>query len=110
MKTHKRTVHENKKPLKCEICQSFFSSKGNLIRHTMTVHEKGRPFKCEICQRHYGRKEVLKTHQRTVHENKRRKFTFRQKGKLRYKYLIPFTSIAFDSTVLKKHKIQFLKV
>ena len=33
------SVHENKKPHECPICDSKFSEKGDLKRHIETVHE-----------------------------------------------------------------------
>ena len=56
MKKHfqKRTVHENEKPSKCDICQSSFRRNSYMITHKKTVHEKEKPFKCEFCQSCFG--------------------------------------------------------
>ena len=40
MKTHVASVHEEKKPFKCDICDYSCSRKGNMNRHVSTVHEK----------------------------------------------------------------------
>ena len=66
---HKKAVHNNEKPFKCEICLKCFGVKWKLNRHWKIVHENEKPFKCEICQKGFGFKTVLNTHRRTVHEN-----------------------------------------
>ena len=43
------SVHENKKPHECPICDSKFSEKGDLKRHIETVHEKKQPHKAFQC-------------------------------------------------------------
>ena len=65
---HQRTVHENEKPFKCEICQQCFA-KRDMKRHQRTVHEDEKPYKCEICQTSFGGKGDLNQHQRSQHEN-----------------------------------------
>ena len=47
LNNHKRSVHENEKPFKCEICHSCFGCKSNLNTHKKNVHENKKPFKCE---------------------------------------------------------------
>ena len=49
MKTHVKSVHEGKKPFKCDICDYNFSQKGDMKRHVESVHERKNPFKCDIC-------------------------------------------------------------
>ena len=49
MKKHVASVHEGKKPFKCDLCGYRGSDKGNLKRHVSSVHEGNKPFKCEIC-------------------------------------------------------------
>ena len=49
MNNHVASVHDNKKPFKCEICDYRCSQKGDLSKHFTAVHEKKKPFKCEIC-------------------------------------------------------------
>ena len=55
--SHQTTVHENKKPFKCGICQKSFGANTT--------------FKCDICQKSFGVKGDLNRHQRTVHENEK---------------------------------------
>ena len=43
--------------------------KESLISHQTTVHENKKPFKCGICQKSFGANTTLKIHQRTVQEN-----------------------------------------
>ena len=40
--------HEIDNCLKCNICDSSFKSKRNLKNHTASVHEGKKPFKCNI--------------------------------------------------------------
>ena len=52
MNGHIATVHEGKKPFKCEACDAKFKSKQGMNGHIVTVHEGKKLFKCEICD--YG--------------------------------------------------------
>ena len=45
LKEHKKSVHENKKPCKCDICNNIFSFQTSLKRHVKTIHEEKRPEK-----------------------------------------------------------------
>jgi hypothetical protein len=44
MITHFESVHERKKPFKCEICDHCYSTKSELKGHVGSVHEKKIPF------------------------------------------------------------------
>ena len=63
MNTYVATVHEGKKPFKCDHCNSSFGIKRSLKRHIATIHEGKKPFKCDI-----GQKFELNKHVATVHE------------------------------------------
>ena len=39
MKGHIATIHEGKKPFKCDICNVNFGQKVGLKKHVATVHE-----------------------------------------------------------------------
>ena len=39
-------VHDNRKTIKCDICDYTFSLMGTLKRHITSVHEKKKSFKC----------------------------------------------------------------
>ena len=39
MKTHAASVHEGKKPFKCDICDYRCSLKGSMKTHVSSVHE-----------------------------------------------------------------------
>ena len=58
MKTHVASVHERKKPFKCDICDYSFSLKNTMKRHVMTVHGGKKP----------SQKGSMKTHVASVHE------------------------------------------
>jgi uncharacterized Zn-finger protein len=45
---HIASVHEGKKPFKCNICDTSFSQKVNLKRPIVSVHEGNKPVKCNI--------------------------------------------------------------
>ena len=45
-----------KKTFECEIC------KGNLNVYIASVHERKKPFKCEFCNNTYSRKNSLNQH------------------------------------------------
>ena len=94
---HLLSVHEEKKPFECEICNKSFSKKGELTvhvdlfheknkceicansfanknkltRHVKSVHEKKKPFQCEICEKQFSKKNKLKGHIKSVHEEKK---------------------------------------
>jgi KRAB domain-containing zinc finger protein len=66
MTTHMKTVHGTRKVFQCEICNSSFNTKHNLIRHER-IHDK--KFSCKICNKKYAEKEQLNKHQNHFHEN-----------------------------------------
>ena len=66
-----QSVHEGKKPFKCNICDTGFSYKGHLNVHFESVHNGKKPFKCNICDASFSRRDSLKRHNKSVHEEKR---------------------------------------
>ena len=68
LSVHVTSVHEGKKPFKCDICSRGFGVKGNLNDHVKEVHEGKKPFKCDICDTKFARKSHLKNHITSVHE------------------------------------------
>ena len=46
---HVASVHEGKKPFKCENCDKSFFYKSDMNKHVASVHEGKKPFKCEKC-------------------------------------------------------------
>ena len=45
LKEHKKSVQENKKTCKCDLCNNIFSFQTSLKRHVKTIHEEKRPEK-----------------------------------------------------------------
>jgi len=80
-----------KKPIKCEVCGSIFSSVYTLKRH-MATHNKLRPFKCKLCNKSFTQKVVLKEHI-LMHTGEKRFLcnvcdkTFQQSNHLKYHLL-----------------------
>ena len=66
-KVHFESVHEEKKPYKCDICDKSFPLKSVLQTHIGSVHKKKNPFKCEICDYRCSQKGDLKKHMKTIH-------------------------------------------
>ena len=71
MKIHIDSVHERKKPFKCNICDASFAVKGNLKKHLASVHEGKKPFTCNFCDTSFREKGSLKKHTASVHERKK---------------------------------------
>ena len=71
LKRRIESVHEGKKPFKCNICEANFSRKDGLKTHVMNIHEQKKPLKCSICEATFSEKIGLKTHILNIHkENK----------------------------------------
>ena len=71
LNNHIASVHENKKPFKCNICDANFARKPYLKGHIASVHEGKKPYKCNICDTSFTRKENLNRHIALVHEGKK---------------------------------------
>ena len=71
MKIHIDSVHEGKKPFKCNICKAIFAGKRDWNKHVASVHEEKRPFKCTICDANFAKKGNFKRHVTSVHEGKK---------------------------------------
>ena len=55
---------------KCEICQSLFESKGNLLNHRKNKHE-GVRYPCDSCDYKATKKSNLKQHKQNIHKGVR---------------------------------------
>ena len=66
MKTHVESVHEGKKPFKCDICGSYFAHKGTLKIHVDGVHKLISHI-CELCERSFKCKSGLNHHKNEFH-------------------------------------------
>ena len=71
MSTHILSVHAEKKPFRCEICDKIFVKECNLKMYTLSVHEKKKPYKCECCEMLFSQKYHLTRHVALVHDGKK---------------------------------------
>ena len=70
LSAHVASVHEGKKPFKCNICDYSSSLKHHMKKHVDSVHEGKKPFKCDICDYTCSQKSNMKRHVASVHEEK----------------------------------------
>ena len=54
----------------CYICKASFTSERQITDHFVSVHEGKKPFKCEVCGISVSHKNFLKRHVSRVHEEK----------------------------------------
>jgi len=64
-KVLKRTSENT--PFRCSQCESYFSSKRNLLNHIEAVHEGKKPFVCANCDKKYSQKHSLILHIARAH-------------------------------------------
>lgn len=50
------------RPFQCELCQSCYTQKGDMVRHMRYVHEGLRPYQCTYCGNSFGRRSILNKH------------------------------------------------
>lgn len=50
------------RPFQCELCQSCYTQKGDMVRHMRYVHEGLRPYQCSYCGNSFGRRSILNKH------------------------------------------------
>ena len=55
-------VYEEKKDIKCDICDKILANQITLNRHIASVHGGKKPFKCEICGHNSSQKGHLTLH------------------------------------------------
>ena len=63
-------VHEDvlEKPIKCTICDEYFTSKIGMKKHYGKVHAKYRPSRCNLCKKRFRNKYAAKRHNLQVHQ------------------------------------------
>ena len=70
MNQHIATVHEGKKPFKCEACDARFGRKDTMNQHIEAKHEGKKPFKCEACDAKFTTKQSMTNHIESKHKEK----------------------------------------
>ena len=68
---HIASVHEEKKPFKCEICDKGFSQKHNMKIHVESVHKKKKTFKRRIVTWSYGLKIIYMMNKSSCNKEKK---------------------------------------
>ena len=86
---HIAAVHEERKTLKCSICDGIFDSKNCLKKHLFHVHGNWNP--CSICGKRFCHEFNFKQHSRPehsadVHEEKKAQISKRKKSKKKDKH------------------------
>jgi hypothetical protein len=69
LKRHISAVHENIRPLGCEVCGKTFRDTTGLNVHVDSVHNKIRKFHCIICDNRFSSKQKLNIHIANTHGN-----------------------------------------
>ena len=62
LNTRDTTVHEEKKPFKCDIWSAEYGHKRDEIKHVVIVHEGKNKFKCEITSKQGMKRHIAKIH------------------------------------------------
>merc|ERR1711981_500053 len=68
LKRHVKTIHEEIKSHRCQICGVKFGQSGHLKVHVKTVHEGIKDYQCQMCDHKFSRSGHLKDHVKVVHE------------------------------------------
>lgn len=66
---HERTIHEGRRPFKCNVtgCSASFVQRFDLQTHAASVHHKRKDFVCSVCTRAFSQRSNLLTHLRSSH-------------------------------------------
>ena len=84
---HIAAVHEERKALKCSICDGIFDSKKCLKNHIFHVHYGNwKLYKCSICEKKFCHEYSLKQHSADVHEEKKTQISKKKKSKKKNKH------------------------
>ncbi len=67
LKFHRRSVHTNERPFKCDYCDKGFTKSYALTRHRRQ-HTGEKPYKCEVCGKGSADHSTHKRHMRKVHK------------------------------------------
>ena len=57
-----KSVHEKKKPFKCDICNFSCYQKRDLKKHIESAHENKKLFRCDICDKTFNQKTNMTAH------------------------------------------------
>jgi hypothetical protein len=86
LKKHIFNVHEKKKPYECTLCENFFYTNYCLKKHVYAVHGNWKPYKCSICEKAFCHEYSLKQHSADVHEEKKAQISKIKKSKKKNKH------------------------
>ncbi|XP_029440162.1 oocyte zinc finger protein XlCOF6-like isoform X4 [Rhinatrema bivittatum] len=110
--TAQRTVHMQKKPLKCSQCEKCFICIAELESH-LRIHSGGRPFQCTECEAWFNKKSNLTEHRKIHSGDKlfesekcyryRSSLTIHQKSHIGLK---PFKCSTCNKCFTEKHSLQ----
>ena len=59
MTRHTASIHEGRKPFKCEVCEKSFAEKSKLGSHMLSVHDRKKPFNCKECDKTFSKKDNM---------------------------------------------------
>lgn len=74
LNVHTKNIHKDIQKYKCNICESTYSSKGNLETHQKNKHEELK-FLCKYCGMQFTQNGSLKLHTNNIHRGTKHKFS-----------------------------------
>lgn len=59
------------RPYKCDLCESSFAQRSNLMSHKRATHFNDKRYKCDTCDRSFKRRRLLEYHKKATHTGER---------------------------------------
>jgi len=100
-KRHIESVHEGKRPYKCEHCELRFEEKSKMKNHVMVVHDKQKSFNCGCCDSKFATKTYLKEHICQYNSGWRRHITLVHEKKKNEKHMSKSPKEIYDFQNIK---------